>query len=325
MAKHKHDIELVNLSELPETIQSKFQKLDKVYDCPKIQHLCELSPTKIRQIDHVIKKKTIYFDYEYVLNSLDHQLQQEKLIDMNIDFSKHAYINEKMYTILLNWLCEVHVKFKTAPETLYLTHQVISRYLTLEYDIRRSHLQLVGLASFYMCSKYEDEYPPEIKDMVYICDKAFTQQDIIDMEWKILSKFNFNLLFVPTTYAFISMFSFFGQFDKQVLTCIMYLCNISVLHTSFLQYKLSEIVASAMAISRTYYNCDDDKIFPEELVYCSCYILDDLKKCIKTFNDFFANSKNFSQETNSVYKRYSGAKFNCVAIEFEKFDWKRLM
>lgn len=325
MANRKHDIELVNLNELPETIKSKFQKLDKVCECPKIKRLCELTPVKRSQIDFVIKKKTIYFDYEYVLNSLDHQLQQEKLINMNIDFLKHKLINEKMYTILLNWLCEVHAKFKMSPETLYLTHQVVSRYLTLEHNIKRQQLQLVGLASFYMCSKYEDEYPPEIKDLIYICDKAYSQQELIDMEWTILSKFNFNLLFVPTIYTFVSMFSFFGQFDKQMLTCIMYLCNTSVLNNVFLQYKLSELVASAIAISRSYLNCDDDEIFSQELVYCSCYLLDDLKKCIKTFYDFFADKKNFSQEINSVYKRYSSVKFGCVATNFENFDWKKLL
>lgn len=330
MAKHKSKskskIEFINLNDLPETVKSKFQRLYKVCDCSTINHPCELSLTKILQIDYTIKKKTVYFDYKYIIDTLDHHLQQEKIINMNIDFLKHEHINAKMYTVVLNWLCEVHVKFKMSPETLYLTHQVISRYLTLETTtIKRSHLQLVGVASLYMCSKYEDEDLPELKDMVYICDGACTRQEIIDMEWKIMSAFDFNLLFMPTIYSFISLFSFFGQFDKQMATYIMYLCKTSVLHTSFLQYKPSEIVASAIAISRTYLNCEDDDIFPKEIIYCSCYILDDLKKCIKTFYDFFSDKRNQTQEINHVYKIYSSVKFGNIAIEFEKFDWKRLI
>lgn len=325
MTKHKSDIEFVNINEISETIKFKFQKIDGIYDCSKIQRQCELDSIKITQIDFSIKKKTTYFDYEYVLNTIDYQLQREKLIDMNIDFTKHLYINQKMYTILLNWLYQVHIKFKMSPETLYLTHQVISRYLTTEHDIKRQKLQLVGIASFYMCSKYEDVTPPDIKNMVYICDNACNKQEIIDMEWKIMSKFNFNLLLIPNIYTFVSLFNFFGQFDKQCVTCIMYLCNTSVLHTSFLQYKLSEIVASTIAISRIYINCDDNDIFPNEFVFCSCYILDDLKKCIKTFYDFFSDTKNLNSNINQVYIKYSNIKFDQIAVKFEKCDWKRLI
>lgn len=38
-------------------------------------------------------------------------------------------ITEKMRAILLDWLVEVHLKFKLMPETLYLTVNLIDRYL----------------------------------------------------------------------------------------------------------------------------------------------------------------------------------------------------
>jgi cyclin B len=40
-----------------------------------------------------------------------------------------ADINEKMWAILIDWLVEVHLKFKLVPETLYLTVNLIDRYL----------------------------------------------------------------------------------------------------------------------------------------------------------------------------------------------------
>ena len=33
--------------------------------------------------------------------------------------SRQAHINEKMRAILIDWLVEVHLKFKLVPETLY--------------------------------------------------------------------------------------------------------------------------------------------------------------------------------------------------------------
>ena len=39
------------------------------------------------------------------------------------------YINQRMRSILVDWLVEVHLKFKLVPETLYLTVNLIDRYL----------------------------------------------------------------------------------------------------------------------------------------------------------------------------------------------------
>jgi cyclin B len=41
-------------------------------------------------------------------------------------------INEKMRGILIDWLVEVHHKFKLVPESLYLTINLIDRYLERE-------------------------------------------------------------------------------------------------------------------------------------------------------------------------------------------------
>ena len=41
-------------------------------------------------------------------------------------------VNEKMRAILVDWLIEVHLKFKLLPETLFLTVNLIDRYLAKE-------------------------------------------------------------------------------------------------------------------------------------------------------------------------------------------------
>lgn len=41
-------------------------------------------------------------------------------------------VNERMRSILIDWLVEVHLKFKLVPDTLYLTVYLIDKYLELE-------------------------------------------------------------------------------------------------------------------------------------------------------------------------------------------------
>ena len=45
---------------------------------------------------------------------------------------KQTDVNEKMRAILIDWLVEVHLKFKLMVETLYLTVNLIDRFLEKE-------------------------------------------------------------------------------------------------------------------------------------------------------------------------------------------------
>ena len=101
-------------------------------------------------------------------------------------------INEKMRAILIDWLIEVHLKFKLLPETLYLTINLLDRYLSLE-QVTRQKLQLLGVTSMLIACKYEEIYPPIVKDFVYITDNAYTKEEILVMERRVLEKVDFNL------------------------------------------------------------------------------------------------------------------------------------
>ena len=43
-------------------------------------------------------------------------------------------------------------------------------------------MQLVGVAAMFISCKYEEIYAPEVKDFVYVCDKAYTKEEILLME-----------------------------------------------------------------------------------------------------------------------------------------------
>jgi len=79
-------------------------------------------------------------------------------------------INIKMRLILVEWLIEVHLKFKLLPETLFLTINLIDRYCMVK-DVLKNEYQLLGVTAMLIASKYEEIYPPEIRDFVHITDK----------------------------------------------------------------------------------------------------------------------------------------------------------
>ena len=73
-------------------------------------------------------------------------------------------INDKMRAILVDWLIEVHSKFKLQKETLFITINIIDRFLE-KAKVSKSRLQLVGVTALLIASKYEEIYPPELTDI----------------------------------------------------------------------------------------------------------------------------------------------------------------
>ena len=59
------------------------------------------------------------------------------LFQVDADYmSKKADITERMRGILIDWLIQVHLKFKLLQETLYLTVAILDRFLSMS-DIKR--------------------------------------------------------------------------------------------------------------------------------------------------------------------------------------------
>lgn len=115
---------------------------------------------------------------DYVLEMYEHFRSKEGSTSVRpVYMEDQTHINERMRSILVDWLVEVHLKFKLVPETLYLTINLIDRYLERR-EVTRPKLQLVGVTSLLIASKYEEIYPPELRDLVYICDRAYTRNEV---------------------------------------------------------------------------------------------------------------------------------------------------
>lgn len=151
-------------------------------------------------------------------------------------------INEKMRAILVDWLIEVHQKFKLVTETLFLTINLLDRYLSKK-TILRSKLQLLGVSALLIACKYEEIYAPDIRDFVYITDKAFTKQEILAMEYDILKELDFNVTFTSSNRFFEYLIHYFTLPEKDI--CLgRYLLEIFLLDNRMNKYNPSLIACT---------------------------------------------------------------------------------
>ena len=90
---------------------------------------------------------------------------------------KQPDITNAMRSILVDWLVEVSDEFHLDTQTLFLAVSYTDRYLSC-VSVMRSKLQLVGTASMYLSSKFEEIYPPDIGEFAYITDDTYTKRQV---------------------------------------------------------------------------------------------------------------------------------------------------
>jgi cyclin B len=139
-----------------------------------------------------------------------------------------------MRAILIDWLIEVHLKFKLQTETLYITVKIIDMYLEKQL-VTKSRLQLVGVTALLIASKYEEIYPPELKDFVFITDRAYSKDDVLEMEFSILSTLSFELTFA-TPYRFLERYMKLLGNDTNVMNFAQFLIELGLIDIRMIFY-----------------------------------------------------------------------------------------
>lgn len=167
--------------------------------------------------------------------------------------STQSDINERMRAILIDWLIEVHYKFKLLPQTMYLCVATLDRFLERK-EVSRKRLQLVGCTAMLVASKYEEIYAPELQDFVYISDKAFSRKDMLEMEGVMLNVLGFSLT-VPISHIFATRFlKIVNMTQPQDVTdktkhMVCYLLERVLQEYDFIQYTPSLVAASALLLA----------------------------------------------------------------------------
>ena len=222
--------------------------------------------------------------------------------------SRQQDINEKMRSILVDWLVDVHLKFKLVPETLYLTVNLIDRFLMVK-SVSRKHLQLVGVTAMLVASKYEEIWAPEVRDFVYISDRAYNRDQILNMEKIMLNSLKFNLT-VPTHYHFLHRFLKVAGLseDTEAVHYATYLVELSLPDYSMLRFTYSKIAAAAVSATLGLFGFNP---MPEALLRHSSYTLEELQDCLEILNTLYHRAPEGS--LTAVYKKFSMDKFSNVS------------
>ncbi|RRT41913.1 hypothetical protein B296_00057448 [Ensete ventricosum] len=154
-------------------------------------------------------------------------------------------INEKMRAILIDWLIEVHYKFELMDETLFLTVNIIDRFLASQSVVRKK-LQLVGVTAMFLACKYEEVSVPVVEDLILICDRAYTKEELLEMERLIINTLQFNMS-VATPYVFMRRFlKAAADSDKKLELLSFFIIELCLVEYKMLEFRPSLLAAAAI-------------------------------------------------------------------------------
>ena len=141
-----------------------------------------IKKAKMTQQKDMVKADRLEFDNpqnvsEFSQNIYLNMLKSEQdhlIIPHDYLTTVQTEIRDTQRAFLLEWIIDVHRKFKLKSETLYAAQYIIDKFLS-KHKIKNTQLHLLGISTILLATKYEEIYPPELRDLLAVSENKFTR------------------------------------------------------------------------------------------------------------------------------------------------------
>ena len=165
-------------------------------------------------------------------------------------------IKDEFREVLIDWLIKLHFKaedpnsdWALSADSLFLTVNLIDRFLA-RVTVNKGDLQLVGVAAFFIASKYEDIYPPAVKDLIHWSNYSFTSQELYDKEAQVLKTLGYSVS-LPTANTFLAGYLKVAGVsnNKRVVNIARFFLEGSLTSSALLEFLPSQLAAAAVILA----------------------------------------------------------------------------
>ena len=191
--------------------------------------------------------------------------------------------------------------------TLFLCVSIIDRYLEKRTTARR-HLQLVGVTALLIAAKFEEQYPPQIHDFVYVTDKAYSKDEVIKMEVSMLTALDFKVC-LATPMHFLERYQIVNGCTDAHRDLTNYLLELTLVDYKMVKYNPSHLAAAAVLLSNKLLRRTPS--WSGAAVRHTQMTEQTLKECAKEMCGILEHAE--SHALQAVRKKYSQLKHHAVA------------
>lgn len=207
--------------------------------------------------------------------------------------------------MLVDWLINIHNKFRLIPETLFLAVNLMDRLLSLRF-VALSKLQLVGVTALFTAAKYEEVLVPSVTNFVYVCHQAVEESDMFAAERYLLRTLNFDLSY-PNPMNFLRRISKADDYDIQTRTVAKYLIEIATVDYRLMSHPPSALAAAALWLAREVLERGE---WGPTLVHYSGYTVPELLTTAEVMLDYVLRPPMHP----SLYRKYASKKFMKASV-----------
>lgn len=222
-------------------------------------------------------------------------------------------LTDNMWKILVDWMIEVQINYSLSQESLFLAVDILNRYIRLEY-VGRGDLQLIGAASLMIASKYEEIYPPEVGEFVYICAGTYTRDLLLDAERDLLAALKYKLS-APLSWHYLNWLGKRVEVNERMLHLAQYYLELTLQERRFATVARSTTAVAAMDLAGRVLDRAPHELQQIRLDSgCSQDSVLDVAKRLNALVIVRQSVDRHAVEHANCRKKYSSAEFNSVGL-----------
>lgn len=220
-------------------------------------------------------------------------------------------VNWNMRGVLIDWVIELHHMFQLLPETLFLTVNIIDRFLSTR-TVVLSKLQLVGITSLFIATKFEEISCPTMQDFLFMTDNAVKEDELIKAERFILQILDFRLCYPNPVNFLRRVCSNESKSNIHTRVLAKYFMEISCVDHRFIDVRPSKIAAASLWLSKKMLATGK---WNSNLSRLAGYTPEELKPTVEAMLDFLAQPV----VHDSFFKKWATVKLSKASIFVR--DW----
>jgi len=225
--------------------------------------------------------------------------------------SKQPDINHAMRSILVDWMVEVSEEMNLSDETLFIAVSLVDRFLS-KMMVLRGKLQLVGSTALFLAAKYEEIYPPAVKDFIYLTDDSYTVDQLLRMERLLLHVLGHRVA-PPTPGYFLDHMTTRLKCNEIDVHLAHYLVELAMVRENYISYLPSTLSAGAICVAR---HLMGRQQWTNECARVTGYSQADLTNCARDLCDLLKAVK--QSEQRAVKEKYGKSQYCDIASRMLK-------
>lgn len=154
-----------------------------------------------------------------------------------------------MRQTLVDWLLQVHLHYNLLPETLWITVNIVDRFLSCR-TVSLIKLQLVGITAMFIAAKYEETHFLSVREFVIMADNRYKQEEIIKGERIMLQALDFKVSQNCALYSWMHKIIQECSYEVQAGNLTKFLAEVTLLDYRFLTIKSGHVAAVSIYSAR---------------------------------------------------------------------------